>query len=86
MTRKLTRTGIAAIVVAGTVAAMTGSALPAQAKPNLVYSTETVYIYYSNASRTTDIGDRGYGCQWISWGSTSAYYVIDTYRCVVTTD
>jgi hypothetical protein len=83
MKRKFARTGIAALVVGSTV--MAGSALPAQAKPELNFGTEYVTTYWSNAQHTTFVGERvlGYGenCQNYSYGSTSAYVTYSTYPC-----
>jgi hypothetical protein len=78
--RKLTRTGIAAIVLAGT--AIAGSALPAQAKPDINPNTEYVTLYYSTPQHTTLIGYYEYGCAGIQeWGSQTGYRVFETYQC-----
>ncbi|HLK00232.1 MAG TPA: hypothetical protein VKU39_10035 [Streptosporangiaceae bacterium] len=83
MTRKITRAGIAAIVLAGT--AIAGSALPARANSHLNPNTEYTYTYYSSAQHTTIVGyrDFGYG-QWCtndSWGTTSSYYTVTWRPC-----
>jgi hypothetical protein len=81
MTRKLTRTGIAAIVLAG--AAIAGSSLPAQAaaRPGVAPGTEYVITYYSNGQHTTVIGEIQFGCFTGSWGSRSSFYVSETLAC-----
>jgi hypothetical protein len=81
MTRKLTRTGIAAIVLAG--AAFAGSSLPAQAaaRPGVAPGTEYVINYYSNGQHTTLVGQIQFGCVTGSWGSRTDFYVSQTYAC-----
>jgi hypothetical protein len=80
MTRKLTRTGIAAIVLAGT--AIAGSALPAQAKPAINPNTEYVFLYYSTPQHTMLNGYYEFGCDGIQQsGSQTGYLVYETYHC-----
>jgi hypothetical protein len=83
MTRKLSRTGSAAIVLAGT--ALAGSSLPAQAltqaRPGPVIQKETLYTYYNNAQHTTVIGYAEYGCTTVISGSSSSYYTVHSWNC-----
>jgi hypothetical protein len=42
--------------------------------PDCSTSGETLYTYYSDASYTNMIGQRGCSCgMWMSWGTTSTY-------------
>lgn len=53
---------------------------PAQALP----AYENVTIYYSDASHTTEVGERGIDC-WghlCRWGTTSAYYETFSVPCI----
>jgi hypothetical protein len=79
MLGKLTRTGIAGIVLAG--AAVAGTALPAQAqaKPAILPGYEYVILYYTNAQHTDNIGERTYGCTSSFWGSVSPYQIAYSY-------
>jgi hypothetical protein len=79
MLRKLTRTGIAGMVLAA--AAVAGTALPAQAqaKPGILPGYEYVTLYYSTAQHTNNIGARGFGCTDYSWGSVSEYQISYSY-------
>jgi hypothetical protein len=81
MLRKLTRTGIATLVLAGAVAA--GSGLPAQAqvKPRIAPGVEIVIYYYSNAQKTTLVGVYEYGCTYYEWGTFTSYTTTHEYAC-----
>jgi hypothetical protein len=83
MTRKLSRTGIAALFLAGT--ALAGSSLPAQAmtqaRPGPIIQKETLYTFYNNAQHTTVIGYAEYGCTTVKSGSESSYYTVIMYSC-----
>ncbi|WNG44177.1 hypothetical protein F0U60_08720 [Archangium minus] len=50
--------------------------------PDCSGSSDSLIVYYSDASYTTEIGARGCSCGlWASWGKTSTYrqYRLDCY-------
>jgi hypothetical protein len=79
MLRKLTRTGIAGLVLAGAAVAGTGLPAQAQTKPAFLPGYEYVILYYSNAQHTNNIGERTFGCTSSSWGKASMYQIAYSY-------
>jgi hypothetical protein len=83
MARKLTRTRIAAAVLAGTALAG-GVPAPAQAGPRIAYGQEDVFTYYSNAQHSTIVGQHFLGScvpASASWGTFSKYSTLYEYSC-----
>jgi hypothetical protein len=82
MARRFARTGIAAVVLAGTAVAFSGLPAQAQVRPATVGGGyETVILFYNNAAHTTLIGELANGCFHMSWGSTSSYFTSTYYAC-----
>jgi hypothetical protein len=82
MARKLTRTRIAAAVLAGTALAA-GVPAVAQASPRIAYGEEDVFTYYNNAQHSTVVGQHFLGTCTTdpSWGTFSMYYTFIEYNC-----
>ena len=78
MTRKLSRTVIAATVLAGFT--MVGG-LSASAQTSVAPGEEVFTTYYNNAQHSTVIGQRAIGCTIYAWGSTSSYITVNAYAC-----
>ncbi|WDZ86133.1 hypothetical protein [Micromonospora cathayae] len=70
----------AALAMAGGTLA---TASPAQAIPYPKDNQSVVYTYYSDASRTVQVGTWIYGncLEDFFWGTKTAYYEIDTVTC-----
>ncbi|HXL92272.1 MAG TPA: hypothetical protein VN969_25305 [Streptosporangiaceae bacterium] len=80
MTRKLARTGIAAIVLASI--AIAGSALPANAKPAINANTEYMFLYWSTPEHTTLNGYYEFGCSGtVTSGKLTGYMTEETAEC-----
>jgi hypothetical protein len=82
MARKLARTGIVTMVLAGAV--MAGGGLPAvaQDRPGVGFGTEVVVTYYNNAQHTTEVGQHAFGsCGLYTTGSTSNFTSVNEYMC-----
>ena len=81
MLRKLTRTGIAAMALAGAVVAGSGLPAHAQVKPRIAPGEEVVIDYFSNAQKTTVVGVYEYGCTYYEWGTFTSYTTVHAYAC-----
>jgi hypothetical protein len=82
MRRMLTRTGIGAMALAGTVLACGALPAHAQARPGTVGGgIEVVTYFYNNAAHTTIIGAIGNGCVRVDWGTTSSYQTSTEFTC-----
>ena len=76
MTRKIARTGITILALAGGVSL--GTALPAHGVGS---GEEVVITYYSDAQETTVVGVYEYGCVYYSSGTMTAYHTTHAYGC-----
>lgn len=76
MIRKIARTGIAVLALAG--AASLGIVLPAHA---VAPGEEIVITYYSDARETTVVGVYEFGCVFYSSGTMTAYHTTHAYDC-----
>ncbi|MBI3713061.1 MAG: hypothetical protein HY253_08895 [Burkholderiales bacterium] len=48
------------------------------AKPD----TARIVTYYSDATRSVEVGEGGVGCETgYSWGQKTAYYTVETFKC-----
>ena len=80
MFRKLARTCIATLILAGT--AVAGSGLPAQANPSpRVREFELILTYYNNAQHSIVVGTFASGCYYYASGTRSAYVSSNSYLC-----
>ncbi len=83
MAPKFVLTGIAALVVAGTVM-VGGLSTPAQANPRIAVGEEAVTTFYNNAQHSEIVGVRYLGTcvpAGDSWGTFSAYSTFKEYYC-----
>jgi hypothetical protein len=82
MLRKLTRTSIAAMALAGAVVAGSGLPAHAQVKPRIVPGEEYVILYYNNAQHSTNVGEVSFGCYVDDWGTRTSYSTAYSFACI----